>query len=449
MLPRLAISCPASSVMRRMMLLLLFSIMSTSMSTLLAVSAADYPYDLPAFRQALSESRLQCPGEEVKRGAFEEVSFPGRFYLDKVNGKFGSHQNLMVLSMSHNVGNRCELRHNPEWPSHTNVERRFEATVRLLPTNMEAVTLVQVHVKSHTDASGITYQSGPPLVVMWRDDFRKQKGHLWVRLREQLSVTEKSYVYWDLGPRPDDFFDLQVVVRRSRLWVTYNGVQVVRNHDISYMAPLTRNYFKTGSYIGGKKNGPQKVEYKRLVMSDGTNKVIVPAPVPPHPTTTTQTVPRPLPTIPPPATTKATVPAASSSIGIKRLVLVNTETGKDLMALRFRKNKKKKPKKTVLDWQSLPPCSIRADTKSSSLVDYVEFFLDDKLIRREDREPFAINGDLSNGKEIVAWSVPPGTYILRVTPYDRNGVPGQSATVKLKLKKRKKAKSLFHANNSN
>ena len=74
------------------------------------------PYDVVKFQSALSGCRLQCPTTSnavVSNGEFEDCATQ---YFQLVGSD--SDQELMQIAMA-GQGNRCELRHNTEWPSTT------------------------------------------------------------------------------------------------------------------------------------------------------------------------------------------------------------------------------------------------------------------------------------------------------------------------------------------
>ena len=114
-----------------------------SVSLCVPISDGAHPFDLPHFHQVLSECRLQCPSTSpstIASGTFDGVTIADHFYTS--NDESG-----MVLSMKKSIGDRCELRHDPEWftSSTTDSPQTFQATLRVVPNDAEAVTIMQVH----------------------------------------------------------------------------------------------------------------------------------------------------------------------------------------------------------------------------------------------------------------------------------------------------------------
>lgn len=214
---------------------------------------AVHPFDLPRFRPALAQCRLQCPstsGAIVSNGEFDGFTLPGHFYL--VDGT------TMVLSMDDVTGGRCELRHNAHWSVAGAETKRLYANMRITPVSeeMEAVTIAQIHVR---DFEG--NRSGPLMRLVWEKQRDGLDDHLWVNLRQDLSPETKSNRNHDLGPRPVGFFDLQVRVVNSELEVAIDG-SVKLAQDVSYFDAITSCYFKTGAYLHG--SGEQATEYNAL-----------------------------------------------------------------------------------------------------------------------------------------------------------------------------------------
>jgi hypothetical protein len=219
------------------------------------VTAWDIPYDIPWFQPVLSECRLQCPSTsnaQVEDGEFEGVTIDDRFYV--IDGS------TMVLGIDKSLGSRCELRHNPTWSTGAVTEQKtLKARIKIEPNNVENFSFAQVKGKDYQG-----FKSGPLLMMMWTDMRYQLTDHIWVNIRQNLQVGTKENTYYDLGPRPIGFFDVEISIYNNVVKVLIDG-EVKVEQNVAFWAPIQDNYFKTGPYLSGSQsNGPQTVEYKEL-----------------------------------------------------------------------------------------------------------------------------------------------------------------------------------------
>ena len=200
-----------------------------------------HPFDLLQFRPVLSQCRLQCPSTSpstISDGRFDGVTIANHFYTANDD------DDAIVLSMQDPVGNRCELRHNPEWSTSStySAPQTFRATLCFEPNsnNAAAVTLMQIHSKNF-----LSYVKGPPLMLGWQAEKNGQHNHLWAKIRMNLATDSKSTTYFALGPLPRNTdFVLQVTVDSGILRIWIDG-DLKLTHDWRYL-DLPQNYFKTG-----------------------------------------------------------------------------------------------------------------------------------------------------------------------------------------------------------
>ena len=415
-----------------------------------AVTAATTlcPFDLVQFQPVLTQCRLQCPSTSrpVANGNFANVSIPNHFYVDN---------STMVLSMDYHRGSRCELRHNEEWSTAEDATFQYKALMRVVPKNAGSFTIMQIHSKSYTGTDGKRYRKGPPL-MLGRGDRGDVKDHLWAYLR--VSLEPKMVVPFDLGPCPQDFFELDVLVDDGFIYISLDGHVKVRE-GVRHLDPLPRNYFKTGTYVHG--SGTPRVEYKSLEMGPTKKQsVALPltdAPSTGKPTATLTAIPTAMPTASPtaeptaeptvtPTETPTTMPTAApiatptvaptatpmdestdstdtprteSSVtlvsvepdprpGVTKLILVDAEKNQPLFEL---------TDGHVIDKSKLPPFSIQAIVDSKQ-VRSVVFVVDGRTVKKEKHEPYAIAGDKSRGN-YNPWSVDLGKHVITATPYER------------------------------
>jgi hypothetical protein len=214
-------------------------------------SVAKVPFDLPKFQPVLSQCRLHSPSTSpatVSRGKFAGYELAGRFHL-------GDDGTTMVLATTNRGRDRSELRHNASW-SVMGEEKRFSARLRFSkPVALEGKSrlhVVQIYTTGET--------KGPMVLVTWKPSYEGKEDHLWGYVRGR-----KTH---DLGPRPDDFFNLDIRVKKGVLHIDMNH-ELKAEDDVSAFA-ASPAFFKTGAYHRGIE--PQVVEFDSLSITTGTPK---------------------------------------------------------------------------------------------------------------------------------------------------------------------------------
>ena len=338
-----------------------------------------HPFDLPQFQPVLQECRLQCPSTRRSIRELANLTIPDHFYVKRsssTDGKRGwTALYDMAISMDMRIGERCELRHNQEW-STTSVAQRFSATLKVIPANPASFTIMQIHSVDFTGTDGIDYDKGP-LLMLGRYTKEGITEHLWAKVR--TSMSPKRGKPFDLGPRPIDFFDLDVVVENSVLRIFVDG-HLKLEQNVQEWDVLRRNVFKTGTYVHG--SGPHRVEYKELQMG------------PTKPLTVNET--------------------PSAGPRVLKIVVVDAKENKDLFDLENGQ---------VLDLDSLADISLRVDVTEPQNVGSVAFKLDGQVVRVENKAPYAIAGDFPQGN-FNPWKVEPGTHVVSVSSYSSRGAKG-------------------------
>ena len=404
------------------------------------------PSNLAKFQPILSECRLQCPS--TKKSIRPLVNYTSsHFYLVE--------QSSMLINMERGDGNRCELRHNQEWSS-AGTSHRYKALLRIDPGDDLGFTFMQIHSKNFKGTDGIRYPEGP-LLMVGRNYKGKTNDHLWASVR--TSLEPKKGKRFDLGARPDGFFDFEVSVDNSILIIKVNGETKVEQ-DFHHADVLPRNYFKTGVYLH-KGTGPHNIYYERLEMgsfdSETDSSIIVPyveeEPVtisPPKSQEKPVTVPSPKSeeesvTVGPPKSTKpasiSTPKPPSKSVKappetsttnqaldarVSKFVLVNTETNQNLFDL---------VDGQTLDLNRLPPFSVRAQVAGHDEVSRVSFEVDSREIRRDHSPPYLIAGD-SPRRGYERWTPSVGRHTITATAYVQQGnagMKGGSLTIEIEV----------------
>lgn len=119
----------------------------------------------------------------------------------------------------------------------------------------------------------------------------------------------------------------------------------------------------------------------------------------------------------------ATVLATSQGLAATGLVVVNSETERDMFAL---------VDGQVLVLDKMPPFTIRAVVSGSP--GSVWFWVNGDIVKREGQAPYSISGD-RNG-DYKEWDIDPGVYTITVTPYSErrgSGTVGVSLTMVVKI----------------
>lgn len=212
--------------------------------------AYDAPYSVPAFQDALQDSKLQFP--KKKQVDFSQFSGFARanFYLEK-----GRYMTFKARKRQRKVIVRSELRFGPQgWQVSSKKAKLLKSEFALgKPASIDQVTILQIHAKK---------PSVPLLRVVWLRKHKGRKDHLWAIVRS--SPYHKKIRYIDLGKRPDHRFT------RVSVSVRNNEMKVWLNKRLKTTQSLTRwkgiiNYFKAGVYLSGKKDIGMAIVHFRLL----------------------------------------------------------------------------------------------------------------------------------------------------------------------------------------
>lgn len=199
------------------------------------VNSSTIPYDDAKFRPVLEKSKLHYPANSaaVEYGEFAGYITP-YFYV----GKEGYLTFCGDKNETHGIF-RNELREGPEeWhvSSPTPIAMRGEAKC-YRNNEITTYTWMQIHA-SHPF-------SYPLLRLVWLKTKNGVKDHLWAVIMESLDI-EAPRVFYDMGPRPEDFFPFSVTVQANNMSVEVNGV--VRDFNVTFWQEKS-SYFKVGFYI--------------------------------------------------------------------------------------------------------------------------------------------------------------------------------------------------------
>lgn len=377
--------------------LLILALLSASWWQVVArASSIHPPYDIETFQPLLEECRLQCPSTSkpvVSNGQFANITVPGHFY---------ARYDTVVFAMDSRYGKRCELRHNKEWSTaDRSIWYRIKAIVQVIPDNDKAFTFMQIHSKSFTGTNGKKYRKGPPLMI-GRGTRGDLKDRLWAYVR--VGLEPKKVIAYDLGPRPDYIFDLEVMIGIGIISIRVNGKLVCRTW-VNEWDVLPRNYLKAGMYVHGP--GQQVVEYRMLKFEVIDNEIK--RPTTNEPTTQLTIAPTQVPTsLPTSLPTSSPVVEPYLGLRVTKFVLMDAESNTKLFDL---------VDGHIMDKRRLPKFSIQAIVENGP-PEVVAFFVDGKLVKREKHAPYSIAGD-SSGGNYKPWSIDDGLHTITATPYGR------------------------------
>lgn len=126
--------------------------------------------------------------------------------------------------------------------------------------NIEQFTVAQIHSKEY-----LNFERGVPLRVVYIAEREGKNDHLWVNQRLDLVPGQKDNQYFDMGPMPTEFFNLELTVDNQMLTVRINGTATFQ-YNWTFLAPLPQNYFKAGTYLNSNDTGTATVLFKGLRM---------------------------------------------------------------------------------------------------------------------------------------------------------------------------------------
>lgn len=228
-----------------------------------SVSAYIPPWEKESLRPLLEQCRLHEPSSSGSAASgLGFVSYASlRFQL--ING------NLHLSQQGWK--NRNELRHNEYFDVGQDVRMRARMVLPE-PSGQRGqdadFALMQSHVKDF-----LGYHRGPLLMVRYMKRRKGIEDHLWVNLREDLRLTNKTNTYYDMGPRPNGIFDLQVEFKDKKVTVKVNDQVRFGPRDVSYFSAIRTNYLKAGLYLTNW-DSQTEVQVDDLFMGQAKNDVI-------------------------------------------------------------------------------------------------------------------------------------------------------------------------------
>ncbi len=235
--------------MRKMFLILFFVVFALAHNT---------PYSLKKFRLILENSKLQAPLSAYNPlysrhyGDFKYY-FNKYFYL--LDGRY---MTFYMCGKKH----RSELRFKENWKVDTKFSKILDVKVKLFCLGeIKEFTFLQIHADS-TLKNQLTINK-PLLRIVWLKKLYGVYNHLWAVIRTTSDKYNQKYQKIDLNQMPEDFFNIKIEVKSSKLNIWVNNLHKIDNFDISYWNKY-QNYFKLGVYL--QDNGCAKVLFDEIKM---------------------------------------------------------------------------------------------------------------------------------------------------------------------------------------
>ncbi|WP_456489067.1 polysaccharide lyase family 7 protein [Caminibacter pacificus] len=184
------------------------------------------PLKLKKLQFLSQKAKLQAPTAKYNYKLDENFS-NAYFYLSE-----GKYLTFDISENNIDDSKRSELRFYNEWNVSDNKVRYLYMKLKIVRFNKREFTFMQIH------------DSFSPLVrVVWFDDYKNEKNHLWAFIRDENG----DATGYDLGELSDDFFDVNMSVKSGFLSIEVNGIKKIDNFDVSYWQNLS--YFKAGVYL--------------------------------------------------------------------------------------------------------------------------------------------------------------------------------------------------------
>lgn len=245
-----------------------------SMRPVIRAQTYKSPFNQTKFREVLGESSLQWPlaGQTaVSRGQFDEVA----------NDHFQLVENRYLQVMADDEDNICAICQDSLWPVTTETERVVRAKVYLPrpPENTTEVTFLQIDSEFAPPqklmnvhqivqrAKEPFYETGPLLRIGWRHSQDSKMDTIWCTVRTSLTTNEIAML--SLFQRPEDFFEIQIVVVNSHFEISFNGENLTLPEnfgDLEFWAPQEKNVFQAGIFLN-EGIGPAIVQFDTLEMT--------------------------------------------------------------------------------------------------------------------------------------------------------------------------------------
>jgi len=196
-------------------------------------------YEVKKFHQVLEESKLQYPNSSavINYGDFEGKIKPYFFLNEQDNMVF-----MIDKKETDNVL-RAELHQGPAsskgFSSNISIKTAVFGKVRCYYSpDIKNYTWMQIHA-SHPF-------SYPIIRLTVLHSKNGKKDHIWAVMMNTLDI-QAPRIWFDLGKRPEKYFDFEVDVKNNQLYVLFNNKEVL-HQDISFWEGKV-NYFKIGAYI--------------------------------------------------------------------------------------------------------------------------------------------------------------------------------------------------------
>jgi len=223
--------------------------------------ACNTPYSLDKFKPVLDIAKLQAPYSKynslyaVRYGEFKDVCH--KFF----NLQDNKYMAFFMCEEDLSSHRRSELRIKNIFKVSSKKAHILDAKLKIFPLNeKKEFTFLQIHPDNHYKP----FINKPLLRIVWMKNYHNIINHIWAVIRLGKGKSSK-YAKIDLGKKPDNFFEIKILVKNSNLSVYFNGEKKVDNFNVAYWNKYC-NYFKAGVYLQG--SGCAKVLFDKLEIKE-------------------------------------------------------------------------------------------------------------------------------------------------------------------------------------
>ncbi len=189
-----------------------------------------YPYEIPKFRDAISQSKLQAPTSSTVATASElEAGYTSSWFYVADTDKMAFYQT--------GTSNRTELRFEENWFADRET-RNVHANLKIVSQEGDETTFIQIHDDANAG-------NGPnkPLLRMYRSLDKGDGNHIWAAIKTDDGGSATTHI--DCGEMPSGYFDCDVSINDGSMTIKIDG-STKTTIDVSFWD--FPSYWKAGVY---------------------------------------------------------------------------------------------------------------------------------------------------------------------------------------------------------
>ncbi|GAA3623504.1 hypothetical protein GCM10022397_06560 [Flavivirga jejuensis] len=226
------------------------SFTDSSVVTVSSSGSFDAPYDIPKFRDYLSECKLQSPGSGTEATDSDIISgySSNTFYV--VDGD-------KVAFYQTGASARTELRFLDNWYINS-TNKTLHANVKIVQQTCDQLTIMQIH-----DDANVGNGPNKPLLRIYKSTTKSPVNHLWAAIKTNSGGVDTEHI--DLGLAPSGYFDCDISIESGDMIIEINGSEEV-NKDVSFWT--FPSYWKNGVYL--QDSGAATTYFNELTLSNSS-----------------------------------------------------------------------------------------------------------------------------------------------------------------------------------